>query len=166
MLLSGIDISNLCICPKVYSSSALWVHARSLLMTLMLEHCMLVPAVIRGTGHPDTHLGKSLLVIVSQVKVIKRGKDCLVTPLSQQMLQLLTDGGFSRALRSAHPNKQRSVWMRLLMLLQLVVEPEIDRQVVLVDTSSANRHYSGWLQCAKVKAEPLLTAAGRWLCYQ
>lgn len=127
---------------------------------------MLVPAVIRGTGHPDTHLGKSLLVIVSQVKVIKRGKDCLVTPLSQQMLQLLTDGGFSRALRSAHPNKQRSVWMRLLMLLQLVVEPEIDRQVVLVDTSSANRHYSGWLQCAKVRAEPLLTAAGRWLCYQ
>lgn len=56
--------------------------------------------------------------------------------------------------------------MRLLMLLQLVVEPEIDRQVVLVDTSSANRHHSGWPHCAKVRVGPLLTAAGRWLFYQ
>ena len=133
---------------------------------MMLERYMLMPTVMSGTGHPDTHLGKSLLVIISQVKVIKRGKDCLVTPLCQQMLQLLTDGGFPRALRSAHPNKQRSVWMRLLMLLQLVVEPEIDRQVVLVDTSSASRYHSRWLYCAKVMARPLLTSAGRWICYQ
>ena len=149
--------------PRRFSMFCTWVR---LLKIMMLEPCMLLPTVIRRTGRPDKHLGKSLLVIVSQVKVIKRGKHCLVTPLCQQMLQLLTDGGFPRALRSAHPNKQRSVWMRLLMLLQLLVEPEIDRQVVLVDTSSANRHHSRWLSCAKVMSGPLLTSAGRWLCYQ
>jgi len=142
MLLSGITFQSFAFAQTLFHVLHLGAFAED---HDAGRHCMLVPTVMRRTGCPDTHLGKSLLVIESQVKVIKRGKDCLVTPLCQQMLQLLTDGGFPRALRSAHPNKQRSVWMCLLMLLQLVVEPEIDRQVVLVDTSSANIHHSRWL---------------------
>lgn len=66
------------------------------------------------------HLGQGLLICVGQVEVIKGCKNALIAFMRQQMFQFLTDGGFARPLWGAHPNKQGGVWVRLLMLLELM----------------------------------------------
>ena len=90
---------------------------------IVLDVPMLLLLTATGTRDRHAHLSKSLLIVKGQVEVIKGGKDCLVPLMCQQMLQLLTDGSFARALRSAQAQKQRSIWVCFLVLLQLVVQP-------------------------------------------